>query len=382
MGDHHRSCPGSNPSEDGPGRGTGCGGCTLLDRDGAPGVVVAPYWTGTGHRVWWLHPTGSGRGTGCGGCTPLARDETPGEVVAPYWTGTGHRVRWLHPTGPGRGTGCSGCTLLDRDGAPGVVVAPYWPTKVWFPMLIRLLIEDPLILPRGESLLRLVQQPAEIHLMHRALQLMVCHLSGNPCARDTYLGTLEKSASVGGKAHLTRWEIYCDSRQINLFTLCLEDGINFLADLAYDGLGYSAVNTARSALSSVISLPDGVSFGEHFLVKKLLKGVFEMKPSLPRHGLIWDVDIVLNHHHFESPAVKLGLKELTLKTVMLLALLTGQRCQTFHSLEINSMQTSASTCVFHVNARTNTFSKNNKKSVETTTPKFCDFMLSSVKPKH
>ncbi len=129
----------------------------------------------------------------------------------------------------------------------------------------------------------------------------------------------------------------------------LEDGINFLADLAHGGLGYSAVNTARSALSSVISLPDGISFGEHYLVKKLLKGVFALKPSLPRYSSIWDVDVVLNYLLKLSPASKLGLKVLTLKTVMLIALLTGQRCQTIHALDTDTMDLSSSKCVFYVN---------------------------------
>jgi len=59
----------------------------------------------------------------------------------------------------------------------------------------------------------------------------------------------------------------------------LNIAIDFLADLA-DSLGYSAVNTARSALSSIICMPDGTSFGKHTLVKRLLKGIFEKKNLL------------------------------------------------------------------------------------------------------
>ena len=43
------------------------------------------------------------------------------------------------------------------------------------------------------------------------------------------------------------------------------------------------------------------------------------------------------------------LKDLTLKLTMLLALLTGQRCQTLHLLNIDNMQLLKDKCIFYVN---------------------------------
>ena len=47
-----------------------------------------------------------------------------------------------------------------------------------------------------------------------------------------------------------------------------------------------------------------------------------------------------------GPPEKLSLKNLTLKVVMLMALLSGQRRQTLHTLSIDCMQMSADKCVF------------------------------------
>ena len=57
--------------------------------------------------------------------------------------------------------------------------------------------------------------------------------------------------------------------------------MNFLAELFQSGVGYSAINTARSALSSILILPDNTTFGSHPLVSRLkvLKGVFELRPD-------------------------------------------------------------------------------------------------------
>ncbi|XP_046857491.1 uncharacterized protein LOC124450864 [Xenia sp. Carnegie-2017] len=55
------------------------------------------------------------------------------------------------------------------------------------------------------------------------------------------------------EGHLERWRQYCYQRHINPFSPTVEEGINFLAELFKKGLGYSALNTARSALSSIVS---------------------------------------------------------------------------------------------------------------------------------
>ena len=43
------------------------------------------------------------------------------------------------------------------------------------------------------------------------------------------------------------------------------EGINFLAELYDDGLSYSSISTARSALSTLMQLQDGENFGSNTL---------------------------------------------------------------------------------------------------------------------
>ena len=60
------------------------------------------------------------------------------------------------------------------------------------------------------------------------------------------------------------------------------EGINFLAELYDDGLSYSSISTARSALSTLMQLQDGENFGSNTLVSRFMKGVFIQRPALPR----------------------------------------------------------------------------------------------------
>ena len=109
---------------------------------------------------------------------------------------------------------------------------------------------------------------------------------------------------------------------------------------ANNNLYYSAMNTAMCALSLVIFPLEGCTFEIHPLVCRLLKGIFTKRPSSPRYHCVWDVVIELKTKYLKTlhPIRGLHLRDLTLKITMLIALLSGQRCQTIHALDINDMQ--------------------------------------------
>lgn len=105
----------------------------------------------------------------------------------------------------------------------------------------------------------------------------------------------------------------------------------------YDrGVGYSAINTARCALSTFIVLGNHTA-GAHPLVVRFVKGVYNLRPPRSRYTEIWDVSIVLQLLKALAPAKYLSLKDLTLKLVTLMALVSAQRAQTLHLLTVRDM---------------------------------------------
>lgn len=96
-------------------------------------------------------------------------------------------------------------------------------------------------------------------------------------------------------SYLGRWEKFCAQKAIPEEDASVEHGIDLLASLYDEGLGYGAINTARSTLSSVLTLPGNVTFGNHPLVSRFIEGIFELTPSLPRYNHIWDISVVLEH---------------------------------------------------------------------------------------
>ena len=140
------------------------------------------------------------------------------------------------------------------------------------------------------------------------------------------------------RTYLERWKLFCTSRKVNPLCGTITNGIDFLGKQYKCGLTYSSLKTARCALSIVILLPNRNTFGNHPLVTRLMKGVFELRPTLPRYNSIWNLSTVLDFIKALGPNEELSLKNVTLKCVTLVALLSGQRCQTIHALRISGMK--------------------------------------------
>jgi len=101
-------------------------------------------------------------------------------------------------------------------------------------------------------------------------------------------------------------------------------------------LGYSAMGTLWSALSSFISI-DGIKAGEHPVVVRFMTGIFNRKPCFPRYTETWDPQIVLDYLCSYPDVKDMSLKQLTLKLTMLMALVSAQRTQTLQLLSIEYM---------------------------------------------
>ncbi len=155
-------------------------------------------------------------------------------------------------------------------------------------------------------------------------------------AADIIMQSWRQSTKKQYVSYINRWISFSREKQADTIQPPIGIAVDFLADLYGKGLTYSAINTARSALSTFLVTDHG-SFGEIPIVKRFMKGIYQSRPTLPRYVHTWDPAIVLNYLKKLSPVRKLSLKDLTLKLVMLTALTTAQRLQTMQLLDISKM---------------------------------------------
>ena len=157
----------------------------------------------------------------------------------------------------------------------------------------------------------------------------------------------EKQYSAAWKC-FCRW---CDRKERNPLQADLGTVCDFLTEQFEDSKkSYSTINSYRSALSPMLVPVDGYSVGEHPIIARLLKGMFHIRPPEPRYSFTWDVNVLLTFLESWFPLSVLELKQLTLKTAALVALVSAQRSQTLSALSIDFMNSTATGTQFVVNS--------------------------------
>ena len=107
---------------------------------------------------------------------------------------------------------------------------------------------------------------------------------------------------------------------------------SFLLHLFKEGLSSSSINIARSALN-FFSL-SSLNLNEEPCVNRLFKYFYKKRPLLKKYITYWPVSQLLNFLSEWHPIHELSLKQLTLKTVALIALTSSDRGQTLHLINI------------------------------------------------
>ena len=92
---------------------------------------------------------------------------------------------------------------------------------------------------------------------------------------------------------------------------------------------------ARSA-TSTLSFDKNTTVGNHPLMNRFLRGVFNLNPSLPIK-VTWDLECILSFLKQWSPAKMLDLIQLTMNVILLILLVTGQRGPSVHLIDLGNI---------------------------------------------
>ena len=219
-----------------------------------------------------------------------------------------------------------------------ILIAPVWKTQPWYPVLLNMLVSMPLLIQR---------QPQEVFLeVHRQSPVEV---RPQPAVWPISGIDSETKAEQSSALLLASWRTKTSRSYDSLFQKCVSwcserstdpisgpvsDVVNFLGDLYAQGYQYRSLNSYRSAISSVHDQVDGCPVGQHPLVSRVLKGVFNSRPPLPRYVGTWDIQVVLTFIEGLGPSRDLSLLDLSLKLAMLLALTRPSRSADLCQLKV------------------------------------------------
>ena len=140
-------------------------------------------------------------------------------------------------------------------------------------------------------------------------------LGFTPRSTDVIVASLRKGTTSQYQTYLQKWLVFCTQKHCDVLSPSLPIALDFLAMLYEKGSSYSAIITARSMLSSILQLyiNSSTPYGQLPIVRRSMKGVFELCPALPRYKSIWDLSIVFKYFRGRPSAPELTLKDLTLK---------------------------------------------------------------------
>ena len=94
--------------------------------------------------------------------------------------------------------------------------------------------------------------------------------------------------------YISKWVQFCSERNFSPYETTINQILLFLYDLFQSGLRYSVLNTARSLWSTFIDI-DGVPVGQHPVITRFMKGIFNIKPALPKYKFTGNVGIVITY---------------------------------------------------------------------------------------
>ncbi|XP_063862140.1 uncharacterized protein LOC135101777 [Scylla paramamosain] len=115
----------------------------------------------------------------------------------------------------------------------------------------------------------------------------------SPAAADIILASWKPGTERQYRPHVQRWSLFCGRRNVDPTSPTVGHIVNFLTETFDRGVGYECVNTARDALSSLGIVVDGCRAGNHPLVIRFMRGVFNLRTPQPRYTDTWDVQPVL-----------------------------------------------------------------------------------------
>ena len=133
---------------------------------------------------------------------------------------------------------------------------------------------------------------------------------------------------------LKNWWSFCQIQRINPFYAEDTVVLGCLTRKFQEGAAYGTLNTLRSA----IALINNCDITESAVIHRFLKGVFRLRPSVPKYSTTWDVGIVLDKLESWGPTTSLDLRQLSLKLVMLLAIGSAFRVQTLSLIKLESIK--------------------------------------------
>ena len=139
---------------------------------------------------------------------------------------------------------------------------------------------------------------------------------------NVLLSSWAKSTIRQYDSSLKNWWQFCNTNNLDPFEAKEVEILTFLTECFQRGAAYGTLNSMRSAILQVANKDASTCP----LLNRFFIGAFKLRHTRPKYCATWDIELVLSELKSWGELEKLELKELTLKTTMLLPLALHTEC--------------------------------------------------------
>jgi len=174
-----------------------------------------------------------------------------------------------------------------------------WVNQPWYPVLLEMSVDHPRLITK-EGTKTLIHPTGILHplLLNGTLKLAAWRISGAVLKKkglsETATNLISQSRAIGTRRRYgTAWkkfQSWCSQREMDPISCHIKEVLNYLGYLFDGGLGYSAINSHRSAISFFHQPVEGFPVGKHPSVCKLLRGIARERPIIPKYSFMWDIE--------------------------------------------------------------------------------------------
>ena len=130
--------------------------------------------------------------------------------------------------------------------------------------------------------------------------------------------------------------------------------MEFLSLFLDSSVGFSSINTTKSAVSLILDNVDSYSIGSHPMVCRFLKGIGRIRPPRTKYDFIWNPSKVFSFLENLGSLETLSLMQLSVKCATLLALCTGHRIQTLSVIKLEEIVDADDKIIIYISERIKT----------------------------
>ena len=167
-------------------------------------------------------------------------------------------------------------------------------------------------------------------------------------ANEIICGSWRWSTQKQYHVYIEKWNVFCKKRKTNPLCTTVVLIVDFLMELFEAGLGYSAINTARSALSAYTSIGEDGQIGNDPIISRFVRGIFQIRTPLPKYTNTLDVEILHKFFMNQKDNEEMTLKDLTRKLCALILIESAQRIQTIHLIKCKFVHIYEDRCVIGI----------------------------------